>query len=367
MAYPILTTTMIIAAVQTGQIIPADTTPTARQTIGRAIGAILQADATGVRDLLAHIPANELNEKDVRFRTCAMARLTGSEAGDAAGSQPYRDSAFAERFLAAYRSYWRESVANPESRAKAERQLAVRLTELLGRPRLTDMDAVEPVLAAALAKHGLHSLEGRTGKLRELMLWSRQAERTETVRLPEGLNATRVVYLDGFLSQGWGSDLTCNRSGSGGWTKSDGLYVVVPAYKSLTDENFRVNFLAHESQHFADRRRFPNLDSWQLEYRAKLVELAYAVETSNKVLQRFIDSQGDDPADAHSFANKKVLNVLEAKLGLSSASNFFDVPISARQQAALAELTADSLRLENKKEVMPPSRESRSYLFPSSK
>jgi hypothetical protein len=119
---------------------------------------------------------------------------------------------------------------------------------------------------------------------------------------------------------------------------------VVPNYDSLTDENFWVNFLAHESQHFADKRRYKNLADWELEYRAKLVELAYAVTTKDDVLSTFSNNQSDDKDDPHSYANKQVLIAIRQRLRLSKDAKLTDVPVSSLHEVALAELRADSMQ-----------------------
>ena len=62
---------------------------------------------------------------------------------------------------------------------------------------------------------------------------------------------------------------------------------MVPAYKSLDAETFSVRFLAHETQHFADKYNFGHLESWELEYRAKLTELALAVSSQDSTLSGF--------------------------------------------------------------------------------
>ena len=176
------------------------------------------------------------------------------------------------------------------------------------------------------------------------MIWSRQTEKQEHVELPEGPQLTRVFLLDGFVSLGWSSFLTCGRSGTGGWTKPEGLYAVVPAYRSLDDENFRVNFVAHQSQHFADQRRFPDLKDWEKEYRAKLVELALADTTRPQILERLKASQGEDPEDAHSYANRQVLESLRTRLGLASDADLSTVKPADLRLAAVSELRADSAR-----------------------
>jgi lipase chaperone LimK len=107
-----------------------------------------------------------------------------------------------------------------------------------------------------------------------------------------------------------------------------------------------VNFLAHESQHYADNKRFGDIPSWRLEYRAKLVELAYVNKTVAKVLDYFISSQGDDPADPHSYANKRVLKALEDRLGTASVADLYAVPVDRLHEAAVAALKADSVALD---------------------
>ena len=120
---------------------------------------------------------------------------------------------------------------------------------------------------------------------------------------------------------------------------------MVPRYDSLTGENFRVTFLGHESQHFADIRRFGQLAPWRLEYRATLVELAYADATRRRILDRFVSSQGTDAADAHSFANRRVLDTLVQRLSVADAAALADVPAAQLRAAAVAALRADTLAL----------------------
>ncbi|WP_380939126.1 hypothetical protein [Sphingomonas floccifaciens] len=254
-------------------------------------------------------------------------------------------NSFVRDLLTLYRTYWRASALDGTSRPAAEKRLVAGLGKLLGRP-VADVPAAEPLIAARLKAAGLFSQEGRTGVFHDLMIWSRETQQIETVALPEGGNATQVNYLDGFISRGWSSYLSCNRTGTGGWTTGAGLFVIVPSYDSLTDENFRVNFLAHESQHYADKKRFGDIPSWRLEYRAKLVEVAYAETTIGKVLDNFASNQGDDPADPHSYANKRMLKALEDRLGVTSVVELHATPLDRLHAAAVAALTADSAALD---------------------
>lgn len=311
----------------------------AQQTgpLDAASGAILQADGPTARVLLEAIDVAALDDEGRREYACMLERLNLSVPLPA----PAGDAPFATRALHAYRLYWREAVVRPEDRTAAEARLKTRLTALLGQPETGD---IESRTVDRIRFEGRHVLAGQTGRLLELMLWSKQDERDFTVALPEGAYTTRVFLLDEFDSRGWSNWMTCDRTGTGGWTKPEGLYAIVPAYDSLDDETFAVNFLAHETQHFTDNAAWTGMVGWQLEYRAKLAELALARETQARVLSRFAINQGDDPAEPHSYANRRVLAVLRPRLGLPADADIATIAPAALRRAARDELFADTAR-----------------------
>lgn len=338
-----------LAMAPPGSAAPDKSSPSARATMSDAIGAILQADGQKARDLLKGLSPKELSAKDSQFRSCALSRIEQPiETSAPAGSDP-----FVAKVLAAYRTYWHRSLVSPSDRGAAEADLVARLSTLLSVKHPSKLADLEPLLAKALERRGFHSLEGKTGPLSELMLWSKQELHHEHVFLPEGQVSTPVYYLDDFLSRGWSTYFTCGKTGTGGWTKEDGLYLVVPSYKSLADENFRVNFLAHESQHFYDRSHFPGLPDWRLEYRAKLVELSLADKTLEKVLSSFTSNQGDDPDDSHSYANKHVLAAVAKRLHLPSAAFLEHESKTSLHRAAAEELMADTRELRARQTKEP--------------
>jgi hypothetical protein len=312
--------------------------------IESVLGPILQGNGDRAKSMLHTLAPAHLSAHDAELRTCMLRRLEEPPQGE-----PSVSDSSTRHILEAYETYWRNAVLGaPPMRAEAEKTLLAQLRNLLESPQLKDVASAESAIEARLQRAGYHSLEGKTGVLHELMIWSSQTDRQIQVALPESEQTTRVFFLDGFVSRGWGSFLTCGRSGTGGWTRPEGLYAVVPAYPSLEDENFRVNFLAHESQHFADQARFPNLKDWEKEYRAKLVELSLANTTRPKILSYFTSSQGDDPADAHSYANRQVLESIREKLRLAPDADLSAIPTDVMQQAATAVLRADSARRQNK-------------------
>ena len=137
---------------------------------------------------------------------------------------------------------------------------------------------------------------------------------------------------------------TCGRAATGGWATQAGLFAVVPRYESLENEEFQVTFLGHETQHFSDNARFKDLKPWELEYRAKLVELSEANVTRARVLTRFVDDQGDDPASPHSYADRSILNEMVRRLQLKGPDELFTVDLTRLQSAARETLIEDSRR-----------------------
>jgi len=315
--------------------------PAAVQAVADATGAALQADAARAVARLREVPPNLFGGPDQSFRACMEQRF---------GHRTWKPPAvrisdsFARRALRAYQAYWRAALLQPAAREEAETPLLVALRRLLARDDLADMDALEPVLAARLRESGYYSLQGMTGPMRELMLWAKQDAREFRVELPEGAHTTTVMLLDDFSSLGWSDFATCHRRGTGGWATSDALFFVRPRYKSLEDETFRVSFLGHETQHFADYARFPGLAPWELEYRAKLTEVALADESRSSVLHKFIEDQGDNPASPHAYANKRVLAALRQRLALPSDADLDLADRQALRAAAVEEQRADSAR-----------------------
>ncbi|WP_156457552.1 hypothetical protein [Altererythrobacter sp. Root672] len=318
------------------------------EAITATLSALLQADGKRARELLAGIPADGLDPKDVKFRECVLARLDGPTLAQALVSPTTgQPDAFAGEVLGLYREYWRRSVMAPDQREAELEKLRGQLGRLLGSDTL-DLEMLLEQTKARLEASGFHLINGQTGRLQDLIVWSKEDAKIESVTLPEGTVQTHVFYLNDFQSQGWSSYLSCERTGTGGWATRDGLYVIVPSYESLTDENFTVSFLGHESQHFGDYERFPDLLGWQLEYRAKLAELALANANRDRLLAKFAGNQGDDPEDAHSYANRRVLLTLREHLGLGPQADLSTVPVDQFKQAAVAALRDDSAQRSGK-------------------
>ena len=323
------------------------TTPAAKDAIDASTSAILQGDSARALAVLRAVPLSDYSFADADYRACMLGRFDRAAPPYLAGGV---DDAFAHDVLRTYQDYWWHALATPAQRDALDAQLARRLRTLLAvsANAAADMDAVESLLGKELERRGFHVQLGRTPPLRELMLWRKQDTRMVDVALPEGRHAVEVDYLDDFISRGWSFYARCERGSAGGWATDSKLFAVVPAYRKdggLDSEAFRVIFLGHETQHFADENRFPGMASWELEYRAKLVELIQGETVSAKRLRGFITAQSDDSDSPHTYANKRVITDLRAKLGVEPDA----VPRPRLQAAALELLREDTRRREEAK------------------
>ncbi len=307
----------------------------------RAVEAGLQANTKRSVELLRGLPANAFAGRDADYRECVIERF-GGDAPPAAGLA-YVTDPVTRGVIDAFHWYWWSVTTQRETPATAEAELSRALAAAVNHPEVaTDRDRLEKLLKDALDSRGVHALLGITSPLRELMLWTREDVRTYKVALPEETHETRVVILDGLMVAGWTDYVTCGRHGAGGWAVADALYAVRARYDDLESENFTVTFLGHETQHFADLNRFKRLKPWELEYRAKLVEVAQAHTTRARVLQMFRSNQSDDPGQQHAYANRRVIVELSRRLGLPPGTDLSTVEPEVLRSAAAAVLAADS-------------------------
>jgi len=327
--------TLFIVAVASSAVV--QSSEVAEQALRSASARALQGNAAEAVALLERVPASEFSEKDQVIRACMIDRFR-------ADSERQSDAAVgvAGQALRLYRSYWKSSLLHPETREANEGTLEEGLRSLLNLPADAAWDAIEAELRARLQAEGGHVLMGRTPPLREFMLWRTENAEVRQVRLPEGQHAIKVKILDDFTSLGWAAYATCDRNFTGGWVRPEAIYAVGPGWKDKAAENYQVSFLAHETQHFADKERFGELKSWELEYRAKLAELALADTTQPRILSAFISNQGSDPAVPHPYANRIVVSWLAEELAVADPEALRNVAPAAIRQAAKSLLVRDS-------------------------
>ena len=205
-------------------------------------------------------------------------------------------------------------------------------------------------MGSALEERGFHYLETKAPPLQDLFLWKREENKSYTVRLTDRSQPVRVTFMSEIYSMGWKQFATLGLVATTGWVNGERLYCVNGAYDRLS-ENFRVSYLKHESRHLADFKRFPGLPSTELEYRAKLTELAFATTSLRELLEDFTLKSSPDPGSPHTLANYRVTrDVYEAlyKKGFPESGNpWVQLNVSAANKAARDLLASNTELLES--------------------
>ena len=291
----------------------------------------------GALSLLDAIDVTALDDKQRTSVSKMRARFDEAPRDDAHDLPPV-----AADILAAYRNYWRDAMLRRKTQAECEQELLAALRTILPGEPGADLDAVSDAARGAIEACGLHALTGVTLPYHELMIWRRSTPTSHRIALPEQDVDVTVVFLDEFVSLGWAAYATGDRSHTGGWATPTELYAVRQAY-DVEAESFRVSYLAHEGQHFADYRRFPRLESPELEYRAKLTELALSTDTTRDLVATFAQRTGGERSVPHHFAHRHLVRNLSRALGVGNVTH---ASAEAIRTAARALLVASSHELE---------------------
>ena len=316
-------------------------------TFADVYNAALSGNMAKALSILDSLDASGWSAKDSAAADC-MRRTFGS---------PPRDEDLppaSRRILTAYRRYWQAAMLGraPVKDAEAELLSSLNATLAEGDSASADLDAASERAKAAIAREGLFALTGVTAPYYELMLWKTQTPTHYRVELPGRTVDVDVVFLDDFVSLGWAGYATCGRAHSGGWATKDSLYAVKSAY-DVGSEAFRVSYLAHEGRHFADYKEFPKLEQPELEYRAKLTEIAVSDSTTYDLPVGFARGGGTDRSVPHAFANFRVARdlfreVFKSDRLVADESRWRSVPAARLRAAAVRLLEKNSALLKRK-------------------
>ena len=287
---------------------PTDPTP----TYNRAdyVGLLVRLDIPGTLDYL---------------NQCGETAMAGTLRRKLSDPEPFATGdSLLDAILNAYQRYFQTCFTPTDSSLEAQERAACQtLTAHLGEIlALTgaDLDAVEEAAKSAFEAAGWHFLGGTTQGYRGPYIWRTTTRTDYDVEIPSGIETVTVFWMDGFLMQSWLDWLSDGEVGAGGWAKDEGLYCVRKVYADKLDQpSFQFSFLKHEAQHHADFR-LGELESWLLEYRAKLVELIYMPDSS--FLQSLLASADlTSKGNSHAYAAGKILADLSAWLEAQGATD----------------------------------------------
>lgn len=175
-------------------------------------------------------------------------------------------------------------------------------------------DNLETVYKKYIEDKGYHCTGlGRTGKFYDLMVWRTMEPKTYSIDLIDHTEKVKVYFMEDFLSLGWMDYARLGERYPGGWATKEALYCVTKGYDQ-SSEKFKIIYLKHEGQHFYDYKHFPKLESADLEYRAKLIEMVFCEEELYNRLAYFLKNAKDDPRNAHPHANYRLISNMSKEI-----------------------------------------------------
>lgn len=208
----------------------------------------------------------------------------------------------------AYQEYWKNALLGDSSHdlqlETLETRLAAVLRRFYGKP--TDGSSVYQGLHEAFRSQGIHFLDSPAPPLRDMFLWQSEKPGKYAVQLTDKRLVLNVHFMNDFLLRGWKDFASLGLATTTGWVEDGILYCLDWAYDKES-ENFQVSYLKHEARHLVDLAQYPDMESTELEYRAKLTELAFANRTLQRVLDDFTEKAAQNPDSPHAMANWRVV------------------------------------------------------------
>jgi hypothetical protein len=271
-------------------------------------------------------------------------------------------NALVDLVVAEYRDYWAGALLQTAERTANAMSLETSLIDTLREqgglrlPPTVEEDTWER-LRQAVADRGFYVLVETAPPLQDLLIWRKQTEKQFEIELTDQVATVNVVFMSDFYSLGWKHFAALGLASTTGWVDQGTLYCVEWVYAEGT-ETFEVSYLKHESRHLADLERFPGLSAADLEYRAKLTELAFATRTQRRLLDDFTIKGAAGSESPHAQANHRVTHDLWRELYGSSFPGGTDAWMTVSRdkvnRAARRLLVRDTKRAERRDESTAP-------------
>ena len=213
-----------------------------------------------------------------------------------------------------YREYWRVELMKPLPESRTDSTLYNNIADYILSNKLTRLskDSLhknikdDSVLKEIIEKEGFKAdFKFRNG-FQEVFIWNKESTKKYEIILPKDTIKTTVVFIESYHINGYDEFATFGDSQVGGWAvkESATLYCNKGTY-DLNSEKFEVSYLKHESLHFTDLNKYPNLSATDLEYRSKVIELMYCTEgTIYDRISEFVSGANKaDRKNSHPYAN----------------------------------------------------------------
>lgn len=265
---------------------------------------------------LLEIDNSQLSKKDIQFKKEFENRFKGI-----ADSSEYLTGKKSkiQGLHSIFSDYWRQALLEPN---ETHDQLLGRRAVQFLKNNYSDVknknitrDSIGYFLSQFIKSKGYYTLESldKTENIYDLLVWESERDTTYSFSLKKEKVKVKVVFMYNFVTLGWQEYATLGKYFPGGWAKDGAIYCVRESY-DIESENFKISYLAHEGRHFLDKNTFPNLQSSDLEYRAKLSELSLAKNTLYDIIQNFASKANEQSENPHPLANYWVIHNLSKEL-----------------------------------------------------
>lgn len=285
--------------------------------VSRWVAGLEQSPTDDAPDQLSLVLLQQYRDRFVTFKESNGLSLEDSLTSHQASDPVDR---LATEVIAAYQEYWRLVLTRTVPAGQADQELKDALERLLGKPKPARIHDEVPSshvssgimagdvfsrLEQTLAQQGLASSAATTAPWRDLYIWAEQYTQTFKVELTDGVEEVTVTFIEQPLVQGWQHYASLDLLSTSGWATQQGLFCLCWSY-DLESAAFQVSWLKHETRHSVDFRKYPGMPEEQMEYRAKLTELAFSGQEVSSLLRQFSDSGSASADSAHSAANYRV-------------------------------------------------------------
>ena len=248
-----------------------------------------------------------------------------------------------------FQRYWRKGLLHPEQDNDSifKQQLIefFNTENSSGTYSATKIDSsnLEPIYKKYIESKGYHCTGfGRAGKFYDFLVWKTMEPKTFEIDLIDHNEKVEVYFMKDFLSLGWMEYSRLGERYPGGWATDQALYCVTKGYDQ-SSEKFKIVYLKHEGQHFYDYKRFPGLESRDLEYRGKLIEMAFCEEELYNRISYYLKNAKDDPRNAHPHANYRII----ANMSQAIFNNGYEVDFEKWQSISKERLHEVARKLYN--------------------
>lgn len=267
----------------------------------------LRGEMVKVFDLLNSFQAKDLNSKEKTIKARFFKRfIDKTEIYDYKTNQKP-----VIKLIVLFHNYWISVMLNKQSLKIADSVFTDSLSFYLYNVYYAQKGIMPSIIKNDLSKYCTEFIEsygyfsnacGKTGQFFDLFIWKGQEKKVYPIRLINDSVNVSVIFMKDFISRGWEYYSTLGRSYVGGWATNTSLFAFDESY-NRESEKFRISYLCHEGQHFSDYKNFPKLKQTDLEYRAKLVELAKSEKSTYDLIKIFIAHSYAQKGNAHAFAD----------------------------------------------------------------